>query len=152
VFGFVLQAQLGVCVGVMGCIQSSDAIEDWESSTYGGGGSAANGEVYVFVPGFRAPKNVELAAHLLLQQQASSSSISPELATRLVSLRSRISHLAAKPDRSSSHKSRHADDEQGNRFINISSSDPPSNSDFSWEFSHGFFLLGNLHCFFFFFC
>ncbi|KAH8970567.1 hypothetical protein BDL97_02G094700 [Sphagnum fallax] len=97
----------------MGCIQSSDAIEDWESSTYGGGGSAANGEVYVFVPGFRAPKNVELAAHLLLQQQASSSSISPELATRLVSLRSRISHLAAKPDRSSSHKSRHADDEQG---------------------------------------
>ncbi|CAK9215775.1 unnamed protein product [Sphagnum troendelagicum] len=97
----------------MGCIQSSDAIEDWESSTYGGGGSAANGEVYVFVPGFRAPKNVELAAHLLLQQQASSSSISPELATRLVYLRSRISHLAAKPDRSSSHKSRHADDEQG---------------------------------------
>jgi hypothetical protein len=133
----------------MGCIQSSDAIEDWESSTYGGGGgggSAANGEVYVFVPGFRAPKNVELAAH---QQQASSSSISPELATRLVSLRSRISHLAAKPDRSSSHKSRHADDGQGSRFIIISSSDPPSNSDISWEFSHGFFLLDNLHCFFF---
>ncbi len=140
-------------MGVMGCIQSSDAIEDWESSTYGrggggGGGSAPNGEVYVFVPGFRAPKNVELTAHLLLQQQASSSSISPELATRLVSLRSRISHLAAKPDRSSSHKSRHADDEQGNRFIINSSSHPPSNSDFSWEFSHGFFLLDNLHCFF----
>ncbi len=116
--GLFCKPKLGVCVGVMGCIQSSDAIEDWESSTYGGGGgggSAANGEVYVFVPGFRAPKNVELAAHLLLQQQASSSSISPELATRLVSLRSRISHLAAKPDRSSSHKSKHADDEQGNR-------------------------------------
>jgi hypothetical protein len=58
----------------MGCIQSSEAAEDGPTSAPAQG--AVGGEVYVYVPGLRTPKYVDLKE--LLQ-----GSVSADLAARL---------------------------------------------------------------------
>ncbi|KAG0575344.1 hypothetical protein KC19_VG338200 [Ceratodon purpureus] len=81
----------------MGCIISSEAIEDAPSPTSTSARSTVGGEVYVFVPGLRSPKFVDLKE--LLQ-----GSVSTDLASRLQLLRSQV--LIACGKNSSASKSR----------------------------------------------
>lgn len=62
----------------MGCILSSDATDDGGSQ-----GPILPGEVYVFLPGLRTPKPIELT-------EALQGSVTAELALRLASLRSQV--------------------------------------------------------------
>jgi hypothetical protein len=71
----------------MGCIQSSEAAEDGPTSAPAQG--AVGGEVYVYVPGLRTPKYVDLKE--LLQ-----GSVSADLAARLQLLRSQVLVAAGK--------------------------------------------------------
>jgi len=84
----------------MGCILSSEALDDAGPTP---GSLSVGGEVYVYVPGFRAPKYVDLKE--LLQ-----GSVSADLAARLQLLRSQVliasgkNSLAAKSRRRRLHQ------------------------------------------------
>ncbi|KAG0595320.1 hypothetical protein M758_UG158500 [Ceratodon purpureus] len=73
----------------MGCIISSEAIEDASSPTSTSARSTVGSEVYVFVPGLRTPKFVDLKE--LLQ-----GSVSTDLASRLQLLRSQVLFASGK--------------------------------------------------------
>ena len=85
----------------MGCIQSSERPEDLSPA------SAAGDEVYVYVPGFRTPKYVDLKGKL-------QGSISADLAARLHLLRSQV--LIASKDNMLASKSRRKKPHSGSVF------------------------------------
>lgn len=66
----------------MGCIQSSEA-KDVTSPTSSVAQGTVGGEVYVYVPGLRSPKYVNLKESL-------QGSVSADLASRLQTLRSQV--------------------------------------------------------------
>lgn len=78
----------------MGCILSSEKLEDSSPTSAGGG------EVYVYVPGFRTPKSLDLRGAL-------QGSISADLASRLHLLRSQVLIASEKNTPKSKRKKAH---------------------------------------------